>query len=460
RNLLTITYRLHRSQMSESTISIPASFTERLSLSFDDSAMSRVSAARWMVPMSALVLSSVFLVDGHRWDCSTLTNYVSSAEERAASVSSGNWKRRVAFVALAASGAILLLTSSRRPVISDLLGLAIAGAVVWSFVSLGWADDRSLVFKRLIVFAFCLLGALGLAGAMRLDDLCKTTVWVCAIYAGLGLLAELSLGTFRPWSGGYRFAGTLHPNGQALNCGAMSIAAFLLRRTDRHRWLYTGLLALALVCMMLTKSRTATGGTLLALGLLWMLRRPLQSRVLASLAVAWLVVAGCFAGLLLNTGDGFSGAVNMGRESETAAGNGRYPIWSTCLEMAGRQLPLGVGFECFWLPKRIELVSWKVGWPLSSAHSAYLEVLLSLGAIGLLLYLVMLGAGLRNSFVRHRATNEIGAGFLFGLLLLGCIQALMESGFSSPTGFVPFMAGCGLARIAYFEPTCFTVGDA
>ena len=447
--------------MSDLALANPTSFAERLSMPFDrqSSSLTNTRCVRWLLPMAVLVLSGVFLVDGHRWDCSGLTNYVPSAEERAASVSSGNWQRRIAFLALAASGVVLLLTHSRRPVISNVLGLAITGAVVWSCASIGWADDQSLVMKRLIVFGFCLLGALGLAGRMTLDDLCQTMVWVCAIYVAVGLLAEMSLGNFRPWSGGYRFAGTLHPNGQALNCGSMSIAAFLLRRTERRRWLFTCLCLLGLVCLMLTKSRTATGGTLMALGLLWMMRRDVQSRVLAGLAVTWLAVAVGFVGLLFDTGNGFSGAVNMGRQSETAAGNGRYPIWSTCLEMAGRQLPLGVGFECFWLPKRIELVSWRVGWPLSSAHSAYLEVLLSLGAIGLLLYLVVLGTGLRTSWASYCATtgscptSGIGFGFLFGLLSLGAVQALMESGFSSPTGFVPFMASCGLARLAFFEAT-------
>ncbi len=406
------------------------------------------ATSRWLLPCLAGLLTLVFAVDGHRLDRSSLTNYVESAEDRAASVQSGNWQRRLAFLSLAGAGTLLLLTSRHRPVVTGLLGLTVTGAVVWSLVSAGWSDDRALALKRLVVFSFCLLGALGISSRASLQDICKATVWATTIYVSIGVLAELSQGNFRPWSGGYRFAGTLHPNAQALNCGAMTIAAFLLRRT---RKIYTFLFIVGLGCLILTKSRTATGGTLMALGILWSLRQPAQTRWLAGIAGAWIVATGAFVGLMVNSSGAFENAVNLGRQSETAAGNGRYPIWSTCWDMVASRAPIGFGYECFWLPERIEYVSWKVGWPLSSAHSAYLEVVLSIGLIGLALYLAVLGLGLILSYARHRSTAEMGGGFLFGILLLGAIQALMESGFSSPTALVPFVASVGLARLAFFE---------
>lgn len=412
----------------------------------------RAPSSRWSLPAAIGLLFLVFLVDGHRLDRSTLTNFVESAEDRAAGVAQGNWQRRAAFLGLAATGVLLLLTSDRRPMITSVLGLMVVGAVVWSFVSIGWADDRALAFKRLTVFGFCLLGAMGLASRFRLDDLCRVTVWVTSIYALIGIGAEIMHGNFRPWSGGYRFAGTLHPNAQALNCGAMSIAGFLLRRSHTRRVLYVLMFLAGLCCLVLTKSRTATGGTLIAVGLLWSLKRTAGIRWIAVVGVAWIAVAGTMAGMFVNSSGGFTNAVNLGRESETAAGNGRYPIWTTCWDMVARRAPIGFGYENFWLPERIEYVSWTVGWPLSSAHSAYLEVVLSIGLIGLALYLAVIGLGVTHTFVRHQSTAEIGAGFLFGVLLLGAIQALMESGFSSPTALVPFIASVGIARLAFFEP--------
>lgn len=409
------------------------------------------TAARWLLPAAIGLLSLVFLVDGHRLDRSTLTNFVESAEARAAGVTHGNWRRRAAFLSLAATGVLLLLTSHSRPMITGVLGLMLTGAVVWSFVSMGWADDRALAFKRLMVLGFCLLGAMGLASRFNLTDLCKATLWITSIYAAIGIGAEIMHGNFRPWSGGYRFAGTMHPNGQALNCGAMTIAGFLLRRGDAHRRLSMFMFLAGLFCLVLTKSRTATGGTLIAIGILWSMKRSIETRWIALIATAWLVITGVMVGMLANSSGGFTNAVNMGRESETAAGNGRYPIWTTCWDMVGSRAPIGFGYECFWLPERIEFVSWTVGWPLSSAHSTYLEVVLSIGIVGLLLYLAAIGLGLAASFERHRSTAEIGAGFLFGVLLLGAIQGLMESGFSSPTSLVPFVASVGIARLAFFE---------
>ena len=125
---------------------------------------------------------------------------------------------------------VLLAIGKRRlnldgPLVTSmglLLGLAAA-----SFL---WADDPGMCLRRLMVLGCAVIGAAGIARAFSLRQMSWLVVVTIGTLALLGVLAETALGTFRPWAGDYRFAGTVHPNAQGTSLAAMCFAALGLTK--------------------------------------------------------------------------------------------------------------------------------------------------------------------------------------------------------------------------------------
>lgn len=405
----------------------------------------------------------VFLTAEHRWDRSGLKDYVESAAERADAASSGNNLRRFAFLNLGITGGLLLLGSGRVPVIREPMGMCLILAIGWTYGSLLWADTFSFTLKRLLLLTLCASGAIGIASCLTLRQMAMITVAVTTGYLAMGIAAEILQGNFRPWASGYRFSGTLHPNAQATNCGAMAFAALALtRRNEKEdgvvfgrrrrllRILTGGLLATALLFLLLTKSRTAIAGVLLILGLTWSSRKSLGTNLVTGGLGLLLVLVLSYGIVVTGAGRDVGETANLGRSDSKGAFNGRLPIWEICLRRLGSQTAIGCGYDGFWTGERIEDVSWELGWDISSAHSEYIELVLGLGVVGLLLYVGVQMTAIGWFWFRYRRLGHGGDGLMFGLLLIGVIQGFMETGFLHPASLGPFITLCGIARLAFF----------
>jgi O-antigen ligase len=71
----------------------------------------------------------------------------------------------------------------------------------------------------------------------------------------------------------------------------------------------------------------------------------------------------------------------------TRSASGRTGIWDGCILLIQRHPWLGYGTYGVWNTPRAWDVVARVGWLVSSSHNNYLEILLSYGIVGLLLYL-------------------------------------------------------------------------
>ena len=149
-----------------------------------------------------------------------------SAETLEQAVAGGNSLRRMAFSAIAMLGVLFLLRNAGpRLSARDPLALLVLAVLAICLASLLWSSDPALTVRRLVVLGFCFLGALGIARQLSARQLCAAVLIVPTAYVAIGILAELKLGTFRPWAAGYRFSGTVHPNTQAGYCGLLCLAA-------------------------------------------------------------------------------------------------------------------------------------------------------------------------------------------------------------------------------------------
>lgn len=326
--------------------------------------------------------------------------------------------------------------------------------LAWVTTSVLWSINPGMTCKRLAVLMFCVLGAVGFARQFRPRDVVLMATVISGAYLLVGLATELALGTFRPWTSGYRFAGTVHPNTQGAQLTVFCLASFCLARSaSRGRaWLWT-LFAVGLMFLLLTRSRTACAGLAIALATLWFINASRRMQVLTVLTAAFVICAMTLTGTLfgIDLDDKIAEAVMLGRQEESEALTGRLPIW---VELSGyvRARPLqGYGYESFWTAKHIEAVSDELQWPLREAHNAYIDGALSVGLIGVAAFLSVVAISLCRATAAYRETGDPGFAFTSCMLVFGLVNACLESGMMSPS-FSALMAGSGVVQLLKYSP--------
>ena len=227
--------------------------------------------------------------------------------------------------------------------------------------------------------------------------MCVIALGVTSLLVFNSVCTEIALGTFRPWTAEYRFAGTLHPNVQAPYCATMALAAACLARTaPRGRFLLLALCLAAVTLLLLTKSRTVCGvcaaGLIIYLfsGVTW------TRRVVTGSFVASVICLAAYVGALVGAEVESQAAnvVAIGRLEESGQLSGRFPLWGELLPYLQEHPILGHGFQTFWDPERIADFSHAAQWTVTDGHSAYLDTTLDLGLIGLALFIPAIVAGI------------------------------------------------------------------
>ena len=457
---------------------------------------------------AALVLIGVpFYLAGQSWETSLAEAFTESADEMEVTAAGGNAARQLAFLTLGACGLWGLLRDRRRAarpapdwwpphwpggnlgaILSEWAGVArrshpvawVLGAyLAWCFGSLLWSHEPGQTVRKLAVLGFWTAASLGAARVLSPRRIVWLGVLIPAVYLGLGVTAEVTQGTFRPWSGDYRFAGTMHPNTQGLTLASMIAGCLVLWRSDsrrnrlarrgvgravpRRRWLL-GLAAAGVLFTLLTKSRTSAAGLVLLVGLLAGLSAPPRWR----LAVGTFGGAAAALGLMLAWSAGadpLGGALDaalMGRGEQVSSLTGRVEIWEEVGRFTARRPWAGWGYDSFWTPPHVAEVSENCGWGLREAHSAYRDVLLSVGLVGLLLLVPALLWAWFAAARRYAAGERAGdrgaghgdplAGYVAALLAVGLLNAFTESAMSMVL-FTPFVICCGLAKLFVFPQT-------
>ena len=170
-------------------------------------------------------------------------------------------------------------------------------------------------------------------------------------------------------------------------------------------------LAMSIWLLSIADSATSTLCLLLGSLIVFMARiQPVRSRpmILAILIPSGIVV---YALLQFALGVDFIALVSQafGRSSDLT---GRTAIWSAVLS-AGANPVIGAGYETFWLGPRLEWV-WSRAVGVNTAHNGYLDVYLSLGAIGLTLMVGFLCSGYVKIAGRFLSDPALGS---FGLAI-------------------------------------------
>ncbi|MEX2175328.1 MAG: O-antigen ligase family protein [Pirellulaceae bacterium] len=421
-------------------------------------------SSRWAVLGVAFLVGLAFFLTEHSLDISLVDAYTQTADEMELAASGGNSTRRIMFLALAGMGAWLLV--QRRG--NDLnlnwpLALAIGAYLSVSAASFVWAEDAGMCLRRLSVLACCVLAAAGIARRFSMRELCLLTVAIVGPLVLLGFLAELRHGTFRPWSGGYRFSGSVHPNTQNMYLTTLGLAALGLARAPRGgkqqksaargvpRWAYWGIVAACLLFGLLTKSRTGNAATLTAIGCVFLLQTPWRFKLTAGYAAGWLALGGLWLLLLCGVDPlvDFRDALLLGRAEESDTLSGRAFIWPNVLYYIGQRPWLGYGYEAFWTPAHIDTISHELQWGLREAHNGYLELLLSTGIVGLTAAAISILAGLAAAIRGSVRLDDPAYSLPLGMLVFGLLSSTMESGMVVIM-LPPLIVACCLIKMALF----------
>lgn len=408
---------------------------------------------KYLLWLTAAVVGVIFFYKNHNLMVSRYVMWVPWTDGEEFTTAGGNVLKGLALSLIAVLGAYLLVRKDGQPLrFNSPLGALMIAFLAWCGMSVLWSIDRGATTRQMAVFIFCVIGAVGIARQFRLKDLVVLIVCVYSSYFLIGLACELGLGTFRPWAGDYRFAGTVHPNAQGANLGLLCVATFALSRmvdSRKQRWMLAWI-AFVFLFLLLTKSRTSLAACLVAALAVWCLDVSARTRLIAGLGGIWVIAAAALLAFLLgyDVVEDVTGAAMLGRQEESMALTGRIPIWTELMTYVRERPLMGYGYQAFWTPIHIEDLSERLHWVFREAHSTYVEALLGVGLIGALLLLSTVLMGLWQAAVRHRQTGDPTYAFLIGFLTFLMTTGAMESG-SIAVSFETTMAGSALAMLAF-----------
>lgn len=408
----------------------------------------RVAATPWFF---LLFFTAVFFFAQHDWyfSLSGGHDFIKSLDDLTDSLDQGNMPRRIAFLLLGVFSVVNMLRPRlRRFRIGGLLGWLILFFLGWTFLSVAWSENPALTARRLAVLGATCLGAFVASRRFSPRD---ANLWVLLstfLYLNLGIAAEIAFGTFSPLSAGYRFAGTLHPNEQGMNCALLLIAAvFILREGPSRRGLLYVVAAEALVFLVLTKSRTSFVLALSAPLLCHFLASRFSRKgaaILVAVSAACLVVL--LGDLVLPT---LQKGILLGRgPEELDTLTGRVPIWEQALHYISKRFIEGYGYDSFWTFDHITDFWKRQRWAAPNAHSAYVECALGLGIVGLALFVLIIVIAIRRIVTTCKGSRNAGFGFFGSVLIFAALDGLLESAFIQPS-YISFVCALAVATVGF-----------
>jgi exopolysaccharide production protein ExoQ len=332
---------------------------------------------------------------------------------------------------------IVFLISGKQNMIQTkgVLSCLILFYLFWASLSVLWADDMFLSLKRVIVLWILCFSAFAVARRFSVYEIISLTLFITGSFLVIGVGMEIFLGTFHPYAAGYRFAGTLHPNHQGDNCAILLLTVIASTRNhDRGKnyLLYT-VSVIVLIFLVLTKSRTAVVSFIFGFLAFWFMVSSRNRKIGWILVVSWVSLI-----LLLLFSDDFlkmlQHGILLGRADEESVYSltGRIPLWEECLEYFWQRPLTGYGYNAFWTPQKIMEFSRSQGWGIIETHSAYLELLLCVGIVGLSLFLLIFFIGIKRLIVSYRTSFSTDYALLCSILVFSLANGFLESTIVNP----------------------------
>ena len=367
--------------------------------------------------------------------------------------------RRIAFMALGAVAIGSLASGdARRLRVNSVLGILMVGFLLWSLLSVLWAEDPLFTGKKLVAFGLLWAGAAWCAVRLSTREvlffafLSNVLTWLAS------LAIEVGFGVFTPWAGGYRFAGLYHPNeaGQCLGVAVLAGLVLFYEAAGRAAAGYLVAVAGAATFLVLTGSRTALLCTLTAVAATLVITEVGRKRAGGLVAAAAVVGAVLLAGYLflgVDWADTILATLSSGRDdSDLTTLTLRTPMWKELIDTYITARPVtGYGYGGFWTTRHVLALSLlQRGTVYYHSHSGYLEMALSIGIIGALVHVLTIAMSLGKSLARGVLGDPVeafAAGVLIMLMVGMSAEPVNMSAYLMPT----FLAMILISKHAFVE---------
>ncbi len=326
------------------------------------------------------------------------------------------------FTATLILGTVMLLLPGYQRCLRVLLNNPwMTGLYLWSVISIFWSATPSMIARGgLSIWAFLLCGIISARHleAAETADLVSDVVVFLALLSILFQLFSPVRETMAPgWTGVYG-----EKNHLGIGMGVGCLAQFASER----RWTVWRILQVVLFVTMLILSQSTTSMIfVLAAGALYaILRLPRRMRPLAtSTALGAVVLA-------------FSLIPHITEKLFDATGKntnftGRDVIWKFTWEQWKTRPLLGYGLYSFWESEDTLIQQW-LGWNPRQAHNGFLEIGVTLGAVGVMLLLGALVSGIFLILRARRMGHNTAALWLTLSWLSIMIDNITEADFMIP----------------------------
>jgi O-antigen ligase len=386
----------------------------------------------WGVILFLIAIAALNMVTGHNFRNSLSSSGPGSGLSRGLEfISEGTRRRQVGFMISGVLGLFGLWRFRAQPIrFNPVVVWPVSLFMAWCTMSLVWAVEPMLTLRRLVVFWLLVLAVAGVVRATPREFLPYFVGITALVYLLLGFGAELVLGTFTPLRLGYRFSGTLHPSNQGINCAYLGLfGVWLASGQLERRWRLVGwlLVGLALSFLVLSKARTPFAGFFGVAAILVVLRLKPDRRALIVAAVFNLLL---FLVILIMNGlvQPPVEALMLGRGSgDVTTLNSRRPLWMLLIDYLEQRPILGYGYAGFMTAEHAFQIGMILEFGIAGAHSLYLEIMLGIGAVGLVLLLVVLTSAIWSCIrqSRYSAPDSFFASVLLFELLIGWLDSSM-----------------------------------
>jgi O-antigen ligase len=370
----------------------------------------------------AVLISVTILLSENYFPADVLVD--ENSTDLTASILQGNVVRQLGYPIIGLIGILFLTRSNgyrlswRNPFV-----LSFVSFLTWCILSIIWAQEPGVAAKRLIAYLFMIICAAGLAAAWSRAEILKFVSLSGAAHLTIGLIGEILIGNFTPWSPGYRFAGTQTWNVQGFCCLLVVLSSLAASDADvRYKIWFRILAAYGLVFLVLTKSRSSMLGVAAGLLVYYSMTRSLTAKARAAAVVLVSTL------LLYISGNADSTIAYLSRNGEQVEDlTGRVPMWELAMTYVTRRPLIGYGYHDFWTIKNVDYFSNEFHWTISAAHNSYLETLLTLGYVGMFLHVMILVFGIFRAVRLFRLVHSpifaLAAALCVVFLVVGFLEA-------------------------------------
>jgi exopolysaccharide production protein ExoQ len=296
--------------------------------------------------------------------------------------------------------------------------------ILWACLSIGWSIDPDTSLRRSFALLFTSIFAVGLALRFDVTRMLRLLVATCASLMLLSFVFIVLFPSLGLQSNEFAWRGVMFHKNQLGRAMLLSIFVFLIveARSTRMRILRWISIISAVVLMWFSQSRgplvILLALTPLAL-LIWSFRFSIKLRALVCSAV---ITMSFIVGSVLFLG---SDSI-LGILERDASLTGRTELWPLVLGAISDRPLLGFGFDAFW-PSEALFIWDIVKWIPTNAHDGFLDLWLSLGIIGLLLFLLSVALNCRVMFIALKKGRVLEAKWCISYVILFISSNLTES---------------------------------